>query len=129
MSKRPCHLKIKPDDPYYPMSYKGGYISPARYAMAKHLDRCLGSDEMIFYLDGNPMNTDISNLKLVGHKELNLLNDERRISSAMDRMGAKLALVVSQLANEQFMPTPCSCPKCSRSREARQAGYRLEDSK
>ena len=122
--KRQSHVRIKKDNPYYPMSYNG-YISPARLAMAEHLDRCLGSDEYIYFIDGNEFNSDISNLKLVLHKELTKLNEIRRIVSIMDKLGSRLATLRSQLAEIQFNRTPCSCPKCSRSIESRQAEYKL----
>jgi len=122
--KRPNHIRISKDNPYYPMSYKG-YISPARLAMAEHLNRCLGSDEFIYFNDGDSFNSDINNMQLVPHKELTKLNQIRRIVDSMDRMGARLFILRSELADIRFYHTPCDCPKCTRSREARQAEYRL----
>lgn len=125
MTKRyPNNIKIQEDNPYYPMSYKG-YISPPRYAMAQHLGRCLGSDEFIYHIDGNPMNSDIDNLKLVSHKELTKLMQIDRTVSIINKLSSKLSTLRSQLADIQFKHTPCDCPKCTRSREARQAEYRL----
>lgn len=57
-------VKIKPDDPYYPMCKGGGYISEHRYIMAKHLGRLLSKKEEIHHIDGNRQNNDISNLQL-----------------------------------------------------------------
>ena len=122
--KRPCNVSVSKDSPYYCMSYKG-YISSARLAMAKHLDRCLGSDEYIYYIDGNPFNCDISNLILVSHKELTKLHEIRRIEQQLERMTSRLSILRNQLTEIQFNHTPCNCPKCTRSREARQAEYRL----
>jgi len=125
MSKRPCSIKVKPDNPYYPMTYNNGYISPARLAMAEHLGRCLGSDEYIYYIDGNPFNYNISNLQLVSHKELTTLSEIRRVVNRLDHLSSRLATLRSNLASIRFNHTPCDCPKCTRSREARQAEYRL----
>jgi len=122
--KRPTNIRISKDSPYYSMSYNG-YISPHRLAMAQHLDRCLGSDEYIYFNDGNPFNSDIGNLQLVSHKVLTRLQQIRGIVDAMDRMSTRLATLRGELAEIQFRNTPCDCPKCTRSREARQAGYRL----
>ena len=129
--KRPQHIRISKGSLYYSMSYKG-YISPARLAKAEHLGRCLGSDEYIYFIDGNSFNSDNGNLQLVSHKELTKLNQIRRIVNSMNRMNTKLItlqdeLVVLQdkLADIQFRKTPCNCPRCARSREARQASYRL----
>ena len=122
--KRPQHIRISKDSPYYPMSYKG-YIPPARLAMAQHLDRCLGSDEYIHFLDNNPFNSVLDNLKLVSHKELTKLNEIRRIIATMDKLPTILSTLQSQLVEIQFNHPPCNCSKCMRSREARQAGYKL----
>jgi hypothetical protein len=123
-SRSPNHIRIGKSSPYYPMSYNG-YISPARLAMAQHLGRCLGSDEWIYYIDGNSFNSDISNLQLVSHKELNKLNEIRRTVRMLDKLSARLATLQSDLAEIRFNHTPCDCPRCTRSREARQAEYRL----
>ena len=122
--KRPQHIRISKDSLYYPMSYKG-YISPARLVMAQHLNQCLGSDRYIYFIDGNEFNNDIANLILVSHKELNKLNEIRRAVSAMDRLSTRIATLQSQLVEIQFNHPPCKCPKCMRSREARQAEYKL----
>ena len=122
--KRPQHIRISKDSPYYPMSYKG-YISPARLAMAQHLDRCLGSDEYIYFIDGNEFNTELDNLDLVSHKELNKLNEIRRITNQIDRLTARRETLWNQHTEIVFNHTPCTCPKCMRSREARQAEYKL----
>lgn len=124
MRKRPNNIRISKDNPFYPMSYDG-YISPGRLTMAEHLDRYLGSDEYIYYIDGNPNNFDISNLQLVSHKELTKMNEIRRITSHMNSLSARLATLTGELAMIRFNHTPCDCPKCTRSREARQAAYRL----
>ena len=122
--KRPIHIRIPKDSPYYRMSYKG-YISPARLTMAGHLDRCIGSDEWIYYIDGNEFNCDISNIQLVPHKELTKLTEIHRIIIRMDEMAARLSTLRSQLAMIRFNHTPCNCPKCIRSIESRQAEYNL----
>ena len=129
--KRPNNIRIGKDSPFYSMSYNG-YTSPARLAMAKHLDRCLGSDEYIYFTDGDCFNSDINNLQLVSHKELTKLNQIRRVVYSMDRMNTRLVtlrdeLIVLQgnLDEIRFRRTPCDCPKCTRSREARQAEYHL----
>lgn len=122
--KRPQHIRISKNSPYYPMSYKG-YIPPARLVMAEWIGRCLGSDEYIYFIDGDSFSTSIDNMLLVSHKELNKLNEIRRATSAMDRLSIRIDTLQSQLVEIQFNHPPCNCPKCMRSREARQAGYKL----
>jgi hypothetical protein len=129
--KRPNNVRVSKDSPFYPMSYNG-YTSPARLAMAKHLDRCLGSDEYIYFNDGDCFNSDINNLQLVSHKELTKLNQIRGVLRSIDRMNTRIATLQEELITLQsnlseirFLNTPCDCPKCTRSRESRQAEYRL----
>ena len=122
--KRPSHIKIKEDSPYYKMSYKG-YISRARLNMATHLNRCIGSDEYLYFEDGNCFNEEISNLRLVSHKELNVLNGIRRITSHISVLSEKLKYYSSELERVRFNKTPCNCRKCRLSLDARQATYRV----
>lgn len=122
--KRPTLIRIRRNSPYYPMSYNG-YISPARLAMAKHLDRCLGSDEYIYFKDGDSFSTSVDNMLLVSHKELNKLSEIRRLSKQIERLTTSKQTLEEQLDDIRFRHTPCDCPKCMRSREARQASYSI----
>jgi len=106
------------------MSYNG-YVSPARLAMAEHLGRCLGSDEWVYFKDGDSFNICEDNLLLVPHKELNKLNEIRRIVKQLDKLSAYLVVLRAQLAEIRFNDTPCDCHQCTRSIEARQAEYKL----
>ena len=133
--KRPIHIRIQKDNPYYRMSYKG-YISRARLNMAEHIGRCLGSDEYIYFLDGNSFNEEISNLQLVSHKELNKLNSIRRIENKIlntynisedrvNRWRVEKEVLESQLEKIRFDHAPCRCSNCMRSIDARQAEYKI----
>lgn len=122
--KRPTLIRIPKDSPYYLMSYRG-YISPARLTMAQHLERCLGSDEYIYFLDGNSFNSSIDNIALVSHKESAKLSEIRRVTSQMDRLSSYLNTLKSQLEDIRFRHTPCDCTKCKRSIQSRQASYKL----
>jgi len=124
--KHSNHIRIPKDSPYYSMSYRG-YISKTRLAMAQHLGRCLGSDEYVYIIDGNEDNDSIDNLQLASHKELIKLNQLRSIDNAIDRLTSKRKAVESQLADIRFKNTPCNCPKCRRSLEARQRDYKLSN--
>lgn len=121
--KRPNHIRISKDSPYYRMSYKG-YISEARLNMAKHLDRCLGSDEYIYFIDGDSFNSDIGNLQLVSHKEFTKLNQINRFGRRIEQLTSYKEVLESQLKEIQHRHTPCSCPKCKRSIDIRLASYR-----
>lgn len=135
--KRPIHVRIHKDSPYYRMSYRG-YILSARLKMAEHLQRCLGSDEYIYFKDDNPFNTDDSNMELVSHKELNKLikigkltrrianlTDHQVLLELRDNLIIQKAILSKQLDDIRFNHTVCNCSQCRRSIDTRQAGYRL----
>ena len=122
--KRPQLIRIQKNSPYYRMSYRG-YIPEARLNMAKYLDRCIGSDEYIYFIDGDSFNASVSNLWLVSHKELTKLNEIRRITTQIGRLSARLAALEGQLAEIKFYRILCDCSKCKRSIDSRQAEYKL----
>lgn len=57
-------IKIYPDNPYFSMAARDGYIMEHRLNMAIHLNRPLTSNETVHHIDGNKENNDISNLQL-----------------------------------------------------------------
>jgi hypothetical protein len=56
-------------DPYFPMSSKkekwGGYVLEHRLVMARSLNRCLASNEIIHHKDGDKQNNTLSNLTIM----------------------------------------------------------------
>lgn len=60
-------IKLKPDDPFYPMVTKDGYIPEHRLIMARKVGRCLLSTEDVHHIDGNKLNNSELNLELSMH--------------------------------------------------------------
>jgi transposase len=57
-------ILIHISDPYFDMTFKGGYVLEHRLVMARHLGRSLLPSETVHHIDGNPANNDPSNLQL-----------------------------------------------------------------
>jgi len=49
---------------FLPMSREDGFILEHRLIVAKSLNRCLSSDEVVHHIDHNPLNNELKNLKL-----------------------------------------------------------------
>lgn len=56
---------LRPDNPFYSMADKSGYVREHRLVMAQKLGRCLLMSEQVHHLDGNKGNNVETNLLLV----------------------------------------------------------------
>lgn len=57
-------VKLQPNDFFYPMVDKDGYVKEHRLIMAKQLGRCLQSWELVHHKDGVRDHNEYSNLKM-----------------------------------------------------------------
>jgi hypothetical protein len=64
--------------PNHPLSESNGMVAVHRHIMSVHLDRWLNTDEIVIFLNGNPHDFQISNLKLVSRAELLKFNANRQ---------------------------------------------------
>ena len=59
-------VKLQPNDPYYRMADKAGYVKEHRLVVAKELGRCLEDWEIVHHIDSIRDHNEFSNLKLMG---------------------------------------------------------------
>lgn len=60
---------LDPADPLFSMAGKDGYVYEHRLVVARHLGRCLTSDEEVHHLNGNKHDNDLGNLELLSKGE------------------------------------------------------------
>ncbi len=85
-----------PDDPFFPMAKKSGYVFEHRYEMAKYLGRCLTRSEVVHHKNGDRRDNRLENLELVesGRHEIitALENRVRYLESRVTILEAEVTL-------------------------------------
>lgn len=111
------HIRLYPGDFFFPMAQKSGYVPEHRLIMAKHLNRCLLSWEVVHHQNGLRDDNRLVNLKLLKaqseHVSFGLLKVaniklEKRVSSLEQRIILLEAeIVLLQVTARGKVPNEC----------------------
>ena len=69
-----AHVRIRPEEFYYPMADKNGYVLEHRLVMAQSLNRCLLPWEIIHHKNGIKDDNRLENLELLPHLKYHLID-------------------------------------------------------
>ena len=88
-------VRIYPDNPFYNMTRKTGYISEHRYVMAQHRGRCLERWEIVHHLNGIRDDNRIENLELTPSRQDHL--PSMMIQQELQSLRSRVAQLERQL--------------------------------
>jgi hypothetical protein len=60
---------VEPNNCFYRMADKDGYVMEHRLVMAKHLGRCLDDNEVVHHINHDKTDNNINNLRLMSDSE------------------------------------------------------------
>ncbi len=108
-------VKLYPDDFFYPMADKRGYVLEHRLVVAKQLGRCLQLWELVHHKDHIRNHNDVRNLQRVsdiGHKQITILEgkinaQEKQIEEQRKQIRL-LQWQVGQLNKLSVPSVPCA---------------------
>ncbi|MBA7579558.1 hypothetical protein ES708_21429 [subsurface metagenome] len=105
------YIQLQPDDFFYPMADKKGYVPEHRLVVAKHLNRCLLPWEVVHHKDGIRDHNQYSNLELLPHGRFHLIDSV--VKSRIAKLENRVTLLEAEntMLRSQFAERICSICK------------------
>lgn len=91
------HVRIYPEDFFYSMALKNGYVAEHRLVMAKHLGRCLHRWEFVHHRNNNKTDNRIENLQLISDGKHNGITQMERHIKYLENLVSKLKGEIAEL--------------------------------
>ena len=94
------HIKLQPDDFFYPMTREDGYVFEHRLIVARALNRCLLSWEIVHHKNGIRVDNRMENLELLPARKYHLIDSHTKsrikvLENMVESLKRKLAEVKS----------------------------------
>ncbi len=103
-SENYINIRVREDDFYYPMATKDGYVMEHRLVMARYLNRCLLSWEIVHHINGIRYDNRLENLQLLPNRQYHITDTLNK--SLWKRVNTRFTYLEQLLTNNEITFKP-----------------------